>query len=296
MKKSVYFLLLFLGIGIIKAQNVQSGLKFKHKIHLENEVECTTCHQAVSTSNSGKDNLIPEMDVCADCHDIESEDNCSSCHVDVDNNPTGVRIEKYNLAFSHQIHLKKIKDCNTCHQPLLDGVRDISLPDMRACISCHKERLVSTDCMTCHQPGENLKPANHSGDFLHTHGQLAKSEGVTGNKSKNCNTCHTVNQCQECHQGENLDRLTHPLNYEFTHSFEARGKEKTCTTCHIDRAFCIDCHKENQVMPQNHRLGWVNNIPGDGGLHKEEASTDLESCMACHETDATIICQPCHGN
>jgi hypothetical protein len=294
MKRFRLLILLLLMNWMMYAQGTVDGLKFNHKVHQDNEIECLTCHQNVETSQTGTDNLIPEMDVCADCHDIENENECATCHLDVENNPNATHIIDYNQKFSHERHLKKIQSCTTCHQ--MENEKILTVPEMKNCINCHENKTVSTECSTCHMPGENLKPGNHTGDFLHTHGQLARTNGMSAHKTSDCNTCHTVNQCQECHQGENLDRLTHPLNFAFSHSLEARGKEKNCQTCHAERSFCIDCHKENQVLPGSHRIGWVNNIPGDGGMHKVEARMDLENCMACHETDASVICQPCHGN
>ena len=85
-----------------------------------------------------------------------------------------------------------------------------------------------------------------------------------------------------------------PLNYQFTHALEAQGKESECSACHTERSFCIECHRDNNILPHNHTAGWINTI--DGGRHKTEAEIDLESCMACHEQNADQICQPCHDN
>ncbi len=106
-------------------------------------------------------------------------------------------------------------------------------------------------------------------------------------------TCHQQSFCQDCHEGDNLDRLTHPHNFEFTHALAAQGKERECAVCHTQRSFCIDCHRDNLVLPHNHPSGWTNQI--DGGRHRLEAMSDLENCMACHEQNADQICQPCHG-
>lgn len=112
----------------------------------------------------------------------------------------------------------------------------------------------------------------------------------------NCATCHTRQFCQDCHEGDNLDRLTHPLNYEVTHALEAQAKQAECAVCHTERQFCIECHSENNVMPHNHTVGWTNKFPNDGGRHKVEALNDLDACIACHEQNAELICGSCHGN
>lgn len=292
--KYIVFILLSFSLGLILFAQTQSGLKFNHAVHADNEIECATCHGEAENSNTGKDNLIPAMDVCADCHDIESEDQCMTCHTDLDNNPTGKRIEAYSEKFSHAKHIAANLECNSCHKA--DSAVEMALPGMTDCQSCHASKAIANECSTCHTGDEDLKPANHAGDFIHTHGQLANAKGMTAHQSMNCTSCHQKSYCQDCHQGENVEKLTHPVNYEFLHSMDARGKERTCTTCHTDRSFCVTCHAENNVMPHNHRTGWINAIPGDGGLHKQEARMDLESCMACHESNAAVTCQRCHGN
>jgi hypothetical protein len=163
-------------------------------------------------------------------------------------------------------------------------------------MDCHEQKAAPKECLACHLEGESLIPASHNLDFEHNHSDLARNEDPAILKDKKCSTCHSVNYCQDCHEGDNLDRTTHPLNYQFTHSLDAQLKKIECSSCHTDRLFCIECHRDNQIMPHNHSPGWVNRIPDDGGRHKLEAQIDLESCMACHEQNAEQICQPCHGN
>lgn len=296
MKRLLMTILLFIVVfTLLLAQNQKSGMKFDHRIHADQEIECTVCHQTAPESKTGADNLIPEMSVCADCHDVESEDHCKTCHLDLDNNPIGKRIEIYSKKFSHEKHLNTGLACENCHG-MTQTSGEVSLPGMKTCMDCHESKAVSNDCMVCHEAGENLKPGSHAGDFLRNHGMMARSGSVNKAMVAECSTCHSDETCQECHQGENLDRLTHPLNFAFTHSLQARGKEKQCMTCHTEPSFCVECHAENQVMPWTHRAGWVNTIPGDGGRHKIEARIDMENCIACHEGSGTITCQRCHGN
>ncbi len=144
-------------------------------------------------------------------------------------------------------------------------------------------------------PGDKLKPISHTPNFTHTHGDMARLNVREMNADMDCATCHKPKFCQDCHEGDNLDRLTHPLNYEFTHSLDAQGKERECAVCHTERQFCVNCHIDNQVLPKNHTAGWVNRIPNDGGRHRVEALNDIEACMACHQQNADQICQACHG-
>ena len=164
------------------------------------------------------------------------------------------------------------------------------------CMDCHDQKSAANECSTCHLPEESLIPVSHTLDFKHNHSDLASNEDHVILNDKKCSTCHQTSFCQECHEGDNLDRLSHPLNYQFTHALESQGKEMECSVCHTERSFCIECHRDNNVLPHSHTPGWVNQIKGNGGRHSFEAEIDLESCMACHEHNAEEICQPCHNN
>ncbi len=276
----------------------QSGLKFSHKTHVKaNEIDCETCHATAATSTRGNDNLMPSMETCSACHDVESEDGCALCHTDVNNPGTATRVENYSVIFSHQAHLQSGLECVSCHRAVSEKeqVEPYVLPPMADCMNCHEKKDVSNTCNSCHTPSESLKPLNHGLDFLHTHGDLARLPQREAQTDLNCNLCHQVSYCESCHEGDNLDRQTHPLNYEFTHSLDARGKEFNCVVCHEDRSFCNDCHSNYRIMPQNHTAGWANRIPGDGGRHSVEARTDLDNCMACHEQNYQQVCANCHS-
>lgn len=262
--------------------------EFSHKLHvIEQEIDCLTCHEQAETSETGKDALFPSIEVCENCHS-EGE---------VGNPEVLSPVKDYSVKFSHKLHLSSGLNCKSCHTKVSEktSIGEYSLPKMNDCMSCHESKAVSKECNTCHLPTEKLMPPSHTPNFIHTHGTMANVSAKELNVNMNCSSCHEPKFCQDCHEGENLDRLTHPLNYQFTHALEAQGKEKECTTCHTERMFCIECHSQNQVMPHNHTAGWTNNFPNDGGRHKVEALNDLESCMACHEQDAQQICQPCHG-
>lgn len=291
------FCCLILSYFSVFAAAEKPGLKFSHKKHVvENELECVTCHEAAESSKTGADNLIPSMETCGNCHDVEDDQQCKLCHSDPENPGNVPHVENYSQLFSHEKHLGAGLECETCHQKIktLETVEPYILPEMTDCVSCHRSKNVSAECNVCHKPNERLKPLTHGPNFLHEHGDLARTgteTAVSGEKS--CNLCHNVNYCQQCHEGDNLDRMTHPLNYEYTHSLDARGKERECTVCHTERSFCIDCHADNLVMPQNHTGGWANRL--DGGRHRIEAENDLENCMSCHEADAEQVCQKCHS-
>ncbi|MEJ2055509.1 MAG: cytochrome c3 family protein [Calditrichaceae bacterium] len=257
-----------------------SELIFSHKLHIEDVgAECVTCHSGAEKSVTGKDNLLPDMETCSACHDVEDEDNCSMCHSNLDEAAAVPRIENYSPKFSHQLHLAADLQCLDCHSSIKDETAPAavaSLPSMSACMDCHEAKSASVECSACHLPGEDLKPVSHTVNFIHSHSDLARNGVDEFSSNMTCATCHQQSFCQKCHEGENLDNTTHPMNYAFTHALEAQGKEKTCTVCHQDRQFCNDC------------------VPNTGGLHVMEAENDLESCISCHEMNAQEVCQPCH--
>lgn len=289
MKLNKQIILVFiLGISSFLCFSVLAGkeeteLKFSHKLHaIENEIECATCHATAGDSKSGTDNLMPDMEVCGACHDVEDVEQCNLCHSDPENPRAVPRVIDYFPIFSHRMHTYKGMECVECHKAVIqkEEVEPYILPDQK-------------NCQTCHQT-KKVKPKTHGAQYYHLHGDDAKGNSNMVDISQTCNVCHTERYCQYCHEGDNLDRVTHPLNYAFTHSLDARGKERECAVCHMERSFCEDCHRENMIAPHNHYAGWA--LVGSGGRHVDEARNDLENCMSCHTHNAEQTCQKsgCH--
>lgn len=283
---------------LVLAAQEKDTLLFSHKYHvMEEEMECADCH-AVDQSITGMDNLLPAKEVCADCHDVNDEESCNTCHSSVTSASGTVGITEYSQLFSHETHVQANLECAACHGDVaqIDMGDHFEIPDMMECMDCHQTQTVANECLTCHTPEERLKPLNHDLAFLKTHGNIASNSAFSVHLQKDCATCHKTQFCQDCHEGENIDRFVHPLNFEFTHALSAQGREKNCFTCHDNREYCSSCHLSNDILPHNHTAGWTNNIPGDGGRHKIEAMIDLENCMSCHDHNADQICQQCHTN
>lgn len=286
-----FSLILLCGFSYLSMGNSpeeQQPFEFSHKLHVvDEEIECTTCHEMAESSTTGKDNLIPTKEICLDCHDED----------EIGNPATVPPITDYRDLFSHQRHLASDLKCETCHESVMERT-DITpsvLPDMKNCMNCHERKSVSKDCYICHSQKEDLRPVSHSPNFIHNHSDLARNATTDVSGNKDCALCHKKRFCQDCHEGDIYDRIPHPLNYAFTHALYAQGKERECSVCHMERQFCIECHADFQVLPKNHTAGWSNRIPNDGGRHRIEAENDLDACMACHEQDAELTCQPCHG-
>lgn len=280
--------------AFVHVQDPPADLIFSHQSHAEMGFECLTCHGNVNESTSGKDNNLPDMDVCFTCHDGETAtEECTYCHKDPDNATTYPRVETYHEMFAHANHLGRTdEDCSVCHFGVteVDMATVANLPRMQVCMKCHQSDFSPSACEACHEDYKKLRPESHNNLWMSLHREDAKLNQA------GCGDCHTPDYCQDCHQGENLEGQPHDLNYAYNHSLDARGKSFECMSCHESREFCTECHMQNMVMPVSHSsANWTNLIQGDGGQHKEDAKFDLESCAACHESSAgDPVCADCH--
>jgi hypothetical protein len=178
--------------------------------------------------------------------------------------------------------------CEECHAPNLTIKKE-------TCQNCHETTEIDGYLTKFHEqmaiPGLAPRPGDHADDWRRAHGPRAELD------HRRCSMCHTQSFCQDCHEGINLQGRIHPLNFVQTHPLEARGQEEDCLTCHQTRQFCLDCHQQPGRRIINHPGGlfWANTT--EGGAHKEEAESDLESCLDCHDmgADDPVCTRPgCH--
>ena len=54
-------------------------INFSHSLHYD-FVSCDECHSSVPGSTSLSDRLLPDHDSCVDCHDVDDDDECETCH------------------------------------------------------------------------------------------------------------------------------------------------------------------------------------------------------------------------
>lgn len=294
MKKFIIFISLFLSLGIIMAFSQQADLIFSHKYHAEEvEATCSACHKTVFESETTRDNLLPAMETCYDCHD-EEETECGFCHVNPDEAREVTRIVDLKAKFPHKVHAESEEECITCHEGITQDEtpeKELHLPGREKCTECHgaadfveeKER-----CLQCHESDFKFIPSDHTKIWQKNHGLLSQ---INENA---CSHCHQNNYCVMCHEGDNLDRLAHPLNYRNSHGIQAKGNKDNCLSCHQEHAFCIECHQTEMVMPRNHSYAnWANTI--DGGRHAREALYDFDTCASCHsDAFSDNICSRCH--
>lgn len=186
---------------------------FSHKIHLAKNVACVVCHNRASASVKAGDNLLPNPAICTGCHTDARQIKA----------PRSLTVSKFN----HQLHLKlgnvapviaKAVDsgaylgkkstvhrpdlettnaCAACHRGLehSDEVSLAVFPNMADCLVCHNKVDAPFSCEKCHDPGQALKPASHTNEWLESH-----SRRTVVKDKESCAVCHGREfRCLGCH-------------------------------------------------------------------------------------------------
>ncbi|PJA96661.1 MAG: cytochrome C [Ignavibacteriales bacterium CG_4_9_14_3_um_filter_34_10] len=327
-------LTVFIFIAAAGSNNNQSQpsnkevIKFSHILHIDNGTECESCHSNVLNAESLNERLLPSMEQCAACHDVEDDNNCTQCHYD------GVFEKviqsKSEILFNHKLHVTNNMKCTDCHQGLDKVNYSFEAaqlkPTMSKCYECHNDQTVATNnCEICHASTAELIPENHKVvNFNKKHKFIAE-----GNAE--CQMCHDNNFCESCHvstvaidetntasdfyapysphrftdnaKQQQLSRV-HEINYRFTHGIDLKGKTSECQTCHETETFCVECHTgANEdyaiggVVPNSHTAPnfLTIGVGTGGGIHATLAKRDIERCASCHDVEgADPTCITCH--
>lgn len=286
MKKLLVTATVFVAATVGLAAAGPDRILIPHATHADAGVACADCHAAAADSRRADDRLLPDMDVCANCHDVADEAGCATCHTNVDEAGSTTRAAYPAQKFSHAAHAARGLACDACHG---DPAAEPRLPAKRDCRACHATADGGADCRLCHDDGLELRPDTHGALWAGRHGAAARTDEAA------CALCHTQGDCQQCHVGDDLRPRVHPLDFEFGHAMRARNREQECATCHGEPEFCSSCHVERNVLPDSHsRAGWVR-LP-DGGRHAVDGVFELESCIACHDDGrGAPTCAACHG-
>ena len=304
-------------------------IKFSHKVHKE-ITDCASCHAAVTESTSLNTRLLPDKPVCATCHDVNDEKNCTQCHYAEKYEP--LILKKPEMIFNHKFHLTEQKlVCENCHKGLDEVAYSFEsesvLPSMSICTDCHNGKSVAVNvCESCHISTANLIPQDHKDvAFLKSHKFNATKE------NSKCEMCHDNSFCESCHvsttminekntsrdfytpylphkfidntKQQNISRV-HDLNYRFTHGIDLKSKTTECQTCHQIETFCVECHDSKGgdyalegTLPVSHKQpNFVTiGVGSGGGEHAILAKRDIEQCSSCHDVQgADANCILCH--
>ncbi len=239
--------------------------------------------------------------------------------------------------------------CKTCHSTTRQRA-DISVPDLEAafhrqCLNCHRQWSHSTDCQSCHVlKGQNIKQVeaeklkkfktyshppltepkkvifktNHQGGdyvtFFHTE--------HTDNFGIACKTCHSNDNCINCHD-VTLKAIDQNTPVRKTHkSFQEH--HDPCSKCHVQQIEnnCSFCHQDQPAEAFNHlKVTGFNLAPFHTNLmcnqcHKQPGNFKNmdKNCTSCHnnfvkgkfdhkrvgielnETHSDLDCSDCHKN
>ncbi|MBI9071590.1 MAG: cytochrome C [Melioribacteraceae bacterium] len=339
--KSIYYYLSILGIiglflsttaftleGSEEEVSNKKIIKFSHSLHAD-AAECADCHTSVLDSDELSRSLLPEKEACAECHDVEDDENCEMCHYE--DNYEALVYEPSNLMFSHKFHSSSYEEmtCAKCHvEESKSEEEEITIvnPEMISCSSCHSDsQVASMNCETCHTTTDNLTPENHlTNDFKSMHFNYAENDG------ENCVMCHSNDFCEACHVSGRFDGTesadasfgtlysphkflnnakeqklsrVHEIGYRFTHGIDAKGKSMECSTCHQAETFCVECHSDGggevamNIVPMSHMVSdfTTKGVGTGGGEHAVLARRDIENCMVCHDVQgADPNCIMCH--
>jgi menaquinone reductase, multiheme cytochrome c subunit len=155
---AIGFILFFLFFGLSVGSKVEQPIAFNHKKHLEQGIECLTCHPYYKEQTfSG----LPTLATCLECHKEP-----------VTKNPEEEKIRQFqqkdselpwqrvyqqpdHVFFSHRRHVVLGKlACQTCHGEIGQSERPPSKPwvkmTMKWCMECHAKNKASNDCLACH--------------------------------------------------------------------------------------------------------------------------------------------------
>jgi hypothetical protein len=144
--------------GFLKPM-LRQPIAFNHKKHMENGLECTTCHEFVKEERFAG---IPSIAICLTCHEeavTESpEEEKIRVYTRQKQEIPWVRLFRQpgHVYYSHRRHVAIGKiECVTCHgeigQSLTPPLRPPTQLTMDDCLSCHKKVGRSTDCTSCHK-------------------------------------------------------------------------------------------------------------------------------------------------
>lgn len=313
-------------------------IRMTHDRHVkELGLDCTDCHTLAISSQSSRDNLLPPGTTCDRCHLTrhgaptvlapadEPLARCALCHVghtpDAGNAVAPVSLPAPNLVFSHALHDARNIGCAQCH----GTVREVGqatreqLPRMRGCMKCHgrtgpEQGDATGDCKTCHLTARGVLKTRFSAGVLVPPAWLGNAEhgpqwieghkAAAGANSQLCASCHTEDECADCHDGRVRPRSIHPNDWLTLHGVASAMASQRCTSCHRQQSFCVTCHARlglTESGPLERVAGrgryhppsgvWTDG-PRSRGHHAWEAQRNLEACVGCHvERD----CATCHA-
>ncbi len=278
---------------------------FRHAAHQEALGDCHTCHTTLNT-DQGLFKIRPTKKTCAECHDVDSKQQCGTCHTN-SAHPSGWKREKRQSNFLHSTHAEQLNNCRNCHTGDLDA-RPVKKGDHTSCGKCHAKDIRDLLCARCHREFAAvglmaLNEFKHEDNFLKDHKTYAKRSLRT------CTQCHREGYCQDCHARkaglrpslkypEQVRRnFVHRGDVLTMHRLQAKTDDSGCLKCHA-RSECRTCHERRKVAAtvkqpdERHPAGWL--AKGSANFHGDQARRAIVSCATCHHGSGPGYCVDCH--
>jgi len=110
-----------------------------------------------------------------------------------------------------------------------------------------------------------------------------------------CHDCHLDDvrapwRCNICHTDKTkIWPDDHNYDYIHQHNEDARNSENQCRSCHLDIAFCSDCHFRRTGAGQG--IGQDYHSMGYQSRHGIDARMMPSQCGRCHNS---LFCSDCH--
>jgi cytochrome c-type protein NapC len=240
------------------------GIIIDHKVHEENEIQCTACHNRVAHDESGdwepslsNPNGGPKSVKHANYMTMTA---CFRCHTLSDISPSGI---------------KAPGKCSACH-PANFELKPANHNDPEFFPKGHAELAVEA---ANEQSAALAATSEHheSGEVL----DVVSVEAVNY-----CSTCHVTEKfCNDCHGIE----MPHPASFAENHGKAGKETPKVCAQCHdksgskqtAGTEFCNACHHKDG----DPKKPW---IPQHYDAVKKSGA---EACFECHEP---TYCAKCH--
>jgi hypothetical protein len=201
----------FLAALLLGAVSAQTPKPFSHQVHLKLKPDCASCHSSAAKSTRVEDNNLPDRKVCLECHTEVAIKTPAKTNLSTFSHEQHLKIPDIAGTIAKAIdtkeylsnpgdirtHLDSKNPCAACHRALetSDVVTKAHFPLMADCLVCHSTIEPPFSCERCHEKGANLKPANHTADFLDSH-----TTGMLKLDKTTCAVCHgRTFQCQGCH-------------------------------------------------------------------------------------------------
>lgn len=136
---------------------VHQPLTFNHRKH--KDFGCVLCHEGMETRMRAG---LPDIDICQACHDappVEAATEIAAWNEAVEKKQIHwkklARVPSHAY-FSHRRHVRLGKlACAACHGNIAMRATPPPHPlkpvSMENCLTCHRQKRVSTDCARCHK-------------------------------------------------------------------------------------------------------------------------------------------------